>query len=215
MKRFCLIITTVLMALGVSVMSAYATLAIDFTVNPGFNYHDANSYSMGWEFDVNQPIIVTSLGFYDYQQDGLAESHAVGIYNASGDLLVSGTVNPGDPLTGWFRFHSVTPTLLPAGDAYFIAAVTGNEDFCYNQKGIQEGPEIAFIIARIYYDYPYSTDTLLFPVNANHIDSPAYFGPNFQYVNDPPPSHAPVPATLLLLGSGLLGLGGLRKKFKK
>src|SRR5262249_25328874 len=59
-------------------------------------------WSLGYKFEVNAPITVTQLGYYDSGQDGLAESHAVGIYDLSQNLLVSGTVDAGtaDELVG-------------------------------------------------------------------------------------------------------------------
>jgi len=57
---------------------------------------------------IDQAISVTSLGWWDYDADGLAASHQVGIWNTAGTLLLSATVASGtaDPLIDRFRFNS-------------------------------------------------------------------------------------------------------------
>src|SRR5436309_3045285 len=93
---------TLLLGLGLTISSARAdTPAIDFT-SPTANYTNG-SWSLGWEFTVNQAIDVTSVGFYDDQRNGLTAGHPVGIFDAATNLLASATVAPGDPLTGFFR----------------------------------------------------------------------------------------------------------------
>jgi hypothetical protein len=57
----------------------------------------SGSVTGGWGFIVNSPITVTQLGVFDSGQDGLRESHPVGIFDLSANLLVSGTVTTGDP----------------------------------------------------------------------------------------------------------------------
>jgi len=67
---------------------------------------------------------VTSLGFFDYLQDGLGESHELGIFDASGTLLVSALLPSGtaSPLEGSFRYVDITPLILNAGEEYTVGA---------------------------------------------------------------------------------------------
>jgi hypothetical protein len=98
-------ILMVFLAMGlVALMAAPspASLAIDFSdVYTSKNFTN-NDWSLGFEFTVNSPVFVTQLGFYDDWQNGLTETHDVGIYDAAQNLLVSTTVSPSDPLTAFF-----------------------------------------------------------------------------------------------------------------
>jgi hypothetical protein len=183
-----------------------AGLGVDFTgVTTDFTN---GNWSLGWSFTTNGPVTITKLGFYDAGQDGLAQDHAVGIYDSSGNLLVSTTVLTTDPLTSWFRFHDITPLTLAGSETYYIQAVTGSENYTYFTTGFTVDPSINFIQDAWVLG---AGGALAFPDSTAGItqaDGGAYFGPNF----DSTP--VPVPPTLLLLASGLLGLGGWRK-FRK
>jgi hypothetical protein len=170
---------------GVGVQPADAA-AISFSstaVNTG-------EFSVGFEFDVLVPVEVTALGFYDYLADGLAESHAVGIYDSSGTLLLSGTVVPGDPLIDGFRYTTVAPFVLAAGAGYRIAAVTGADAYAYNPNSFAVDPAISYVRSRYT-----ASSTLVFPTGTDTLTG--YFGPNFEF------EAVPEPATLLLVGIGL------------
>ncbi len=65
-------------------------------------------FTLGWQFTVSQSITVTALGAFDDSQDGLNESHDVGIWDSLGNSMGSTTVAAGtvDPLVNQFRYSS-------------------------------------------------------------------------------------------------------------
>lgn len=83
--------------------------------------------SLGFTFTTNSAVTVYSLGYYDYQGDGFATTHQVGIFDAFGTLLTSSTLGAGE--TGIlgindFRYEAVTPIVLAAGETFTIAGTS-------------------------------------------------------------------------------------------
>jgi hypothetical protein len=63
---------------------------ITFTT-PEFEYA-GEEYTLGFEFYTFTNLTAAALGTYDSNQDGIANSATVGIWDTSGNLLVSATV---------------------------------------------------------------------------------------------------------------------------
>lgn len=87
--------------------------------------------SLGIQFTANTEISVTSLGYYDFGDDGFLSSHLVGIFDSNGVLLGSTTLaaGTGATLVGDFRYQTIAPIILSEGETYVMAATTnGNLD---------------------------------------------------------------------------------------
>lgn len=180
------------------------TPALSFT-DPGTSFTNG-SYSIGFEFTVNSNINVTSLGFFGTQ---LAQSHDVGIYDISGNLLTSTTVNPGDPTTGFFSYHAITPFALTSGTSYVIAAETGIENYSYSPTGFSTDPSITFDE-----DLYVSSSTLAFPGSSGGFTG--WFGPNFMVESSSTGNTVPEPSSLALLaGLGLSGSAFARRRKRR
>ena len=72
------------LALFLAVMPAAAgTLSVNFSNTTGEPLSNP-PLTLGWAFQVNNTVNVTWLSFLDSGQDGLAESHPIGIWNSAG-----------------------------------------------------------------------------------------------------------------------------------
>jgi len=77
-----------------------------------------NTQTNGYSFSVNEPTLITAVGWFDRNSDGLTHEHELGIWNSDGQLLVDETVPAGmsAPLNDGFRYQSIpAPLILPPG----------------------------------------------------------------------------------------------------
>jgi hypothetical protein len=159
------------------------------------------TWSLGYEFFTNSAVQVNALGFFDDSTvggPGLSQSHAAGIYDASGNLLVSTTVTPTSPLIGHFRYASIPGVTLPAGRDFFVVAETGADRYTFETVGFTVNPSITFLE-----DAFISSPVLAFPTNSDGLtaaDGGGFFGANFLLS----PVGIPEPASLALFGLATL-----------
>ncbi len=79
--------------------------------------------SDGFRFRPNVDIEVTALGYYDHDQNGFpVVFHPVAIYDfATKAQLAKVSVTTTSPVDGLFRYASIEPLLLAAGQSYVVA----------------------------------------------------------------------------------------------
>ncbi len=195
-------------ACGLMLPTANATPA--YSVN-AVNFY-GNSYgtpqTAGDIFTPTVNLIVSSLGFFDYQQDGLGESHEVGIFDNTGTLLTSAVVAAGtaSPLVGEFRYTNIMPLTLYAGETYTMAAlVTTQADVLgyANVSGIQVNANISLGAHPGRYIFT-SGPNLEFPTQITGCCGEFYVIPNFELAIAP--AAVPEPNVLTLFGLGAIVL---------
>ena len=191
-------------------MTYALNLGVDFT-SPG-EQADSSVWSLGYSFMVNSPTTVIKLGAYDYGQNGFAQAQQVGLWDSNHTLLASTFVDNSDTLQGFWRFHSIIPLVLTVGDTYYVAS-QGGEGYTFQDNGLTVAPQITFLLDAWHYNNNSNNNPLAFPDSTDNLDASVgggFFGGNVEL------GSVPEPSTMLLLGSGLIGLVGYgRKKFLK
>ena len=179
------------------------------TINPAVEYTssstltDGRAFTLGYQFTTSVALTVNALGYWD---DGLGNNHQVGIWNSGGTLLVSTTVLGADPLTGHFRYDSISPVSLAAGTYVIGGQYLGNGNpFPSNATGLTTVPGYTWDK-----DLQQQGSVLTFPTVSD-----GSYGTNGILVVDfsvggSSPS-APEPATLGLMLSGILAGVGFRR----
>jgi hypothetical protein len=185
-------------------MSTHAdTLGLAFSPSgAGGSFFSFSGQTTGWTFTLSSSVAVTQLGVFDLSNNGLAEAHAVGIWDSTGSLLVSTTVAAGTGGTvagsdsfGGFRFAPVTSTVLAAGTytigAYYTTAADLNRSLV---SFISTAPQVTFGAAKT----SPAGGSLAQPTGSSN--GTGIFGPDFQFVAVPEPGSG----LLLLIGGGAL-----------
>ena len=95
-------------------------------VKPGVVAGGGPNLIQGWEFEARANLTVTHLGIYDDSSNGLAQAHAVAIWDIkeAAKPLADATIPAGEeaPLAGVFRMMPVERVRLEKGQRYAIVA---------------------------------------------------------------------------------------------
>ena len=102
----------------------------------GNSFNNGIGYALGEVFSPTANIYVDVLAYYG-TVGGFAESHDVGLYDASGNLLSSTTIDNSSTLSiPFFVGNSVTPVELFAGQTYVLVGASGVIDpYAFNDGG--------------------------------------------------------------------------------
>lgn len=178
--------------------------ALLYTSPSGTVRTNADNYSIGMRFVVGStPIVVTSLGVWDQNGDGLLAAHDVGLWNdAGGAPLATATVPIGTSGTlvgGVFRFAPdlATPLTLAANTTYRLADLEISAEPFLEQgasatyTGYVSGTPVACYGGG-------GSPVLTFPGAAGGGVN-GYLGPNLQFI-------VPEPASAFLFAAGILRL---------
>jgi hypothetical protein len=236
---FATLLTVTLLS-GVNI--ANAAQAITFT-SPSDYYQQTGAVGniVGWSFTANQDLYATRLAVFDTDRDISPEpNHFIGLWQDNGfdaqgyklaaTLLRSVTVvETGARPTG-FAYHwaNIDQATLKAGQTYIVGAVMGSDYytaqipdsiFGYGDPtpfgNLQVNPLISYG-SDAFYNLAYaangviteSTNQLIFGSASVPDNIIGGFGANLDVVA------TPIPAAAWLLGSGLLGLVGIRRRNK-
>jgi hypothetical protein len=200
--------------------TAHAALGVDFD-KPTLDYLQQSDPLLGsvagWSFTANRDLFVRALGIYDHDPDLFlhSETHSVGLWKADGTLLKSVSIyEPQYPhqqelVNGKYHFADAGNVMLKAGQSYIVAAVMNPDTFTVFFNQAQAAAHNLVFDANITYGegrYASSLSLVAPEITAGGI---GYFGANIDVVP------TPVPAAAWLLGSGLLGLVGLKRRNKQ
>jgi hypothetical protein len=199
--------------------SAAATVAYNDPTGTG---NQTYTGSLGMDFNVISPILITALGAYDSDQNGFNGTITTDIYDRTTSLLVAGLtvsqVGTVGTLIAGDRFITLgSPIALAAGFQGRVVAYgyganadkNGNDGlpgFSGNTTNTGGGL-ISFV----------GTGTFgpagVYPTNPDGGPANRYAAGDFQF-QAPVVTPVPEPTTLLAVGSALVGLGLMRRRKK-
>jgi len=101
------------------------------------NSANVDNFTFGEVFVPTQNMTVDLLGYFG-TVGGFTSDHAVGIFDANGNLLVSTVINNSSLIaSAHFVFNPVTPVGLVAGQTYVIEGVSGTDPYAWNNPGFK------------------------------------------------------------------------------
>jgi hypothetical protein len=190
------------------------TPIFDFIAGSG-SASAGNNATYGFDFVVTGTQTITSLGIFDFGSNGLINSHDVGLFDNTGNLLASTTITNGlaTPVastasSGQYLARAIGPVTLTAGTYVLAATYTALDDRFGSFTSLSSTPGFAFGTSR----FVLGTTALTFPGGSAADGVP--FGP-MAFTGAIASTAAPEPGSLALLlpVAGMAGMV-LRKRRK-
>ena len=169
----------------------------------------SSTWNLGWSFTVNSPTTVYGLGNIDINLDAFGGTpQKVGLWDSTGTLLASVSVDGTGNLVGDWRFESITPVDLTVGQSYVLGGQGGAE--YTGEAAATVDPSITYTADL--YTVTILSDPLTEPVQSegfNSATSAGWFGANMELS---PTTPTPEPGTLALAGLGVAGFLAARRR---
>lgn len=204
MKRITLVVLPLLLLWAVSLSATEITPAVEYSTT-GLGY-DSRPFTLGYEFTTSTAFSINALGYWN---DGNQNNHQVGIWDSQGNLLVSTTVLGTDQVDGHFIYHPIDNFFLAPGTYVIGGEFLGNGNaFPWNANGVVTIAGYTYVM-----DEQLFGSGLNFPTvgNIGYGDN-GILAANFSITDVTP---VPEPCSLALLGSGMAGLFGMRKRWMR
>jgi len=181
--------------------------------NPSFESGGTGSTIPGWNKDSGAVIGIYSPSAFPSVPDGYYVAYVTG---ASMSQVLTATVHHGYQYSLDFFVGGIFPDDFPSYTVQLAARDGGGVDHVLNQySGTAPSHTFNHIFLSYTADSTYDGDLLKIivssPVNETNFDM---FSLSYTEPPPPPPPLTPIPSTLLLLGSGLLGISLLRRRRK-
>ena len=180
------------------------------------NLGDENTFSgdstFGWSFSLNGSRTLSYLGLYNTD---LNSATTVSLWNSTGTLLASAEFDPltygvdiSDLGSSGFLWMPITTNVSLSAGTYTIGAFSSTEHYAATNATIASTSGLQ-ILSKSLIDFDNNVSTKPTEDLSNAFNG--FFGPNLRFAEAPP---VPVPGSVWLLGSGLLGLIGLKRAKK-
>jgi hypothetical protein len=197
-------------ATAMAMSARAADIGLDFDPNPAATSISAflnGDFTVGWAFEDETAADVVALGIWGGQPNtdpfyGIKGIVTVALWDSSGNLLASTTVDPNSPRSGtanqWV-FSTIAPVRLTPGQTYYVGSHQTSfdaQDYVFGVNPVSIAPEISYLhnATQIGFGFPD------FTLSSN--DEHGFFGGNVLLAA----ASVPEPSSWALL---LLGFGGL------